>query len=620
MFPSGRELLPQLPPQGDIFIAAMKGHSQRVGTQPLFTLTGQGEAGYGAPLVLAKILAKKNMIGTIRKHSKWMWWVIIVAIIITFVYWGSAINGPRGGAGGRGSFGVINGETIGQGSFLDAQREVILSHFFSTGEWPDGGRKNPNFDLERETYFRLLLVQKQNELGIVVSDEAVAKTATERMRALNRGNPIPLDALVKNILAPKNLTLEDFQRFIRHDVGVQQLIAVTSVGGNLVTPQEVRSFYEREHQELSAQIVFFPATNYLAGISAPPAALSNFFELQSASYRLPERVQVNYVKFFATNFLTEARAQLAQVTNLEAMIEAEYQARGSNYFADAKSPAEAKEKIRALALNEAALTAARKQALAFDAELFDQKPVAPDAPDTLVTFAKAKGLTALVSPPFDREQPPAGLEVRADFLRAAFALSADEPYSQPLVGSDGAYVISLNKKLPSEIPTLESIRDRVTQDYRFREAIMKAHQAGLNLYTAATNALAAGKTFASVCGEANVRPTLLPPFSISSRAISGIDGRVNLPQFKQAAFSTPPGQVSNFSPTRDGGFLVFVQAKLPLDEVRMKADLPEFTLAVRQTRKGEAFNEWFRHEAEKGFKDVPYFHQQQSQLNGVSKK
>jgi parvulin-like peptidyl-prolyl isomerase len=299
------------------------------------------------------------------------------------------------------------------------------------------------------------------------------------------------------------------------------------------------------------------------------------------------------------------------------MIEAEYQQRGSNYFKEAKSPAEAKAIIREQALNNNALSAARKQALAFAADLFNRTPATPD---TLAALAKEKGLTALVSPPFDREEPPAGFDVRADFLRAAFALSADEPYSQPLVGNDGVYVISANKTLPSEIPAFESIRDRVTQDYRFREAVMKARSAGLNFYAAATNSLAAGKSFAAVCSEANVRPVSPPPFSISSRTIGEIEGRANLSQFKQAAFSTPPGQVSSFTPTGDGGFIVFVQAKLPLDEVRMKADLPEFARAVRQTRKGEAFNEWFRREAEKGFREVPYFHQQQSQLSGAPKK
>jgi peptidyl-prolyl cis-trans isomerase D len=244
----------------------------------------------------------------------------------------------------------------------------------------------------------------------------------------------------------------------------------------------------------------------------------------------------------------------------------------------------------------------------------------PAAPDTLAALAREKGLTPQVSPPFDREEPPAGFEVRADFLRAAFALSPDEPYSQPLVGNDGVYVISLNRTLPSEIPAFESIRDRVTHDYRFREAIMKARQAGLSFHTMATNALAAGKTFASVCSEAKVLPVLPAPFSISSRAIAGIEGRANLSQFKQAAFGTPPGQVSTFMSTGDGGFLVYVQAKLPLDEERMKAELPDFARNVRQTRRGEAFNEWFRREAEKGFRDVPYFHQQQSQLTGTPKK
>ena len=28
------------------------------------------------------------MIGTIRKHSKWLWWIIAGLTVVSFVYWG----------------------------------------------------------------------------------------------------------------------------------------------------------------------------------------------------------------------------------------------------------------------------------------------------------------------------------------------------------------------------------------------------------------------------------------------------------------------------------------------------------------------------------------------------
>ena len=43
------------------------------------------------------------MIGTIRKHSKWLWWFIAGLTIISFIYWGSApaTRNSGGGEAGR---------------------------------------------------------------------------------------------------------------------------------------------------------------------------------------------------------------------------------------------------------------------------------------------------------------------------------------------------------------------------------------------------------------------------------------------------------------------------------------------------------------------------------------
>jgi SurA-like N-terminal domain len=549
-----------------------------------------------------------------RKHSAWLWWVIIAAIIITFVWWGSSPS-SRNGPGGPGNLGRIDGEIITPTAFAETRREVELMYFFANGTWPDRAGAKSGFDLERETYYRLVINRRQQEMGVHVSEEALARLASDRLRSMNRGKPWPPEDFARQVLAPQGLDFHDLERFLRHEIGLQQLASVIGLGGELVTPQEVRNLYEREHQELQTQVAFFSATNYLASVTPKPEQIGQFFTNQMSRYHLPERLQVNYVKFPVSNFLVEAVAKINENTNLNEILEAVYQQRGTNYYSDAKSPEEAKQRILKEEQEGLALEFARKKALEFANTLYAREPMRAE---NLITMAKEAGLTPLVTPPFDRDEPPAGLDVRADFLKAAFALNAEEPFSQTIAGADGVYLISLNKTLPSEIPSLESIRDRVTQDYRFVEAMQLARQAAMKFDVTATNSLAGGKSFSDVCAAAGVTPLSPPPFSLSTRTLAAIQSHVSLPQFKQAAFSLTPGHMSPLQPCNDGAFVVFLQAKLPLNETQWTADQPAFTRSVRQARRSEAFNYWFNQQFAKIRPGIPYF-QQPPQLSGQPK-
>ena len=53
------------------------------------------------------------------------------------------------------------------------------------------------------------------------------------------------------------------------------------------------------------------------------------------------------------------------------------------------------------------------------------------------------------------------------------------------------------------------------------------------------------------------------------------------------------GKASSVQWTADGGFLLFVASKQPLNESKMKADLPAYAQGVRQQWQTEFFNEWF---------------------------
>ena len=72
-------------------------------------------------------------------------------------------------------------------------------------------------------------------------------------------------------------------------------------------------------------------------------------------------------------------------------------------------------------------------------------------------------------------------------------------------------------------------------------------------------------------------------------------------------FSTPVGKASRFEETGDGGFIVFVQSQLPMDQAAMNAGLPRFTAALREQRQTEAFYQWLNLEANRQLRSTAFF-------------
>jgi len=549
------------------------------------------------------------MIGTIRKHSKWLWLIIIVATVISFVYWGagpSRMGGGNGSGTATGDFGSISGHKVTQQAFIDARNDFYLFYWFRSGEWPD---KNPNFsepELDREIYIRLMLAQKANDLGIYAGNDEVVTVANEMLRALGRnGQAVLLSEFVKQVLQPKGLTAEDFKNFVRQYLVMEQLQQAIGLTGELITPQEAAAAYQRDHQELSAQIVFFSASNYLSSVTVTPAAVVQFYTNYLAEYRLPDRMQVSYVEFEVTNYLAEAEQKLSK-TNFNEQVEAVYRQYGASAFPDAKTPADAKAQIRTATIHQQALSDARQQANDFANAVFN---IDPAKPENLAAVAKQKGLPVHVTAPFAGKFGPEEFTAPPDFTKAAFGLTPDEPFARPIAGPDAVYVLAFAKRLPSEIPPLDQIRERVTQEYQLREATLLAQRTGTNFVRTLTG-ITADRGFASLCVAAGLEPQVLPAFSLSTPELPELGERTELNQLKRAVFTTPVGKAGGFEATSDGGFIVYVQSRLPIDQPKMNSDLPQYLAGFRRQRQNEAFSQWVNLEANRQLRTTPVFRQQ----------
>jgi hypothetical protein len=92
---------------------------------------------------------------------------------------------------------------------------------------------------------------------------------------------------------------------------------------------------------------------------------------------------------------------------------------------------------------------------------------------------------------------------------------------------------------------------------------------------------------------------------LTTRELPQLGDYAELNQVKQAAFTTPVGQASVFEQNNIGGFVLFVQSQLPVDQSVMNAELPQFTVTLRRMRQNEAFNEWLQIEANRALTDTP---------------
>jgi hypothetical protein len=542
------------------------------------------------------------MIGTIRKHSAWLWYFIAGLTIISFVWWGTNPGTRNGGPRGAG-YGVIYGKPVTKEEFDLAQREYLIYYWRGHEQFPGPGVTQT--ELARGTYERIILIEKAKQLGIHVSDEAQVAGANQFLRSLSRDNQtVPLDVFIKRVLEPEGLDAADFQRFIAHDLAVDQLIQSLGLSGTFVTPQEASQMFDSEHQEVSAQAVFFSGTNYLSQIAVTPAAVAQFYTNAMALYRVPDRVQIHYIEYDLTNFLGAAEQKLGK-TNVTAQADAYYAQKGPDAVPDAKTPAEAKARIREMILRQAAAGMAVEKARDFQNTLF---AIDPAVPENLVAVAKTNGLTVHTTAPFTEADGPEEFAAPEELTKEAFKLNADSPFApKPISGAEAVYVIGLDRRLPSEIPPLSQIRDRVTQDYRDHEAALKARAAGTNFYYNATVQMALGKTFAQVAVASHESPQALAPFSLSSQEIPIAEGHAEVRQIKNAAFTTAPGHISPFEPTADGGFVLYVQSLLPVNETDKKADLPRFIAQLRRGRESEAFNLWLNIEENRELRNTPVY-------------
>lgn len=559
------------------------------------------------------------MIGTIRRHKTWIWGIVIAATIVSFVAYFSPNSRNNNGGGTDTSdynFGSIYGEPVTKDQMRDATQEARIFFRLNRGAWPDSEDQRKSVTAFAEQ--RLLLNAEMERLHITATQEAAARYI-KQILGIKPGEVVPADKIMETldrIGREGGVSRDDIDRFARHQVAQEYLIALVGMSGKLITPQEAEVFYRRENDPMQAELVTFPSANYYAKTNPSPTEIEDFYTKRAADYRVPDRIQVNFIAFEASNYLAKAEKEVS--TNLGDHVDQEYLQAGPAAFKDDKgvqlTPEAAKAKIRHQILMYGAMTEAAKDAKNFLNDLSQNHD--DDHPYTigdLFTLAKAKGFNVKTTAPFDVQTGAKEMPLPPKFLRVLFSLRDDDPDDKersmiyaPLVGSeDAVYVVGLQKRIPSTVQPLSAVREKVIADYKAEQALEGAKAAGTRFETALGAGLSQGKTFDTMCAAQFVHPTKLTPFSLTSTNIDNLPENADFEPVMETAARMHPGQVSPFVPTPDGGFLLYFKAQMPVDAATVQRNLPAFLARMRDRLQIAAFNAWFGKEYQLHFVPPP---------------
>jgi hypothetical protein len=181
-----------------------------------------------------------------------------------------------------------------------------------------------------------------------------------------------------------------------------------------------------------------------------------------------------------------------------------------------------------------------------------------------------------------------GINAGPQFNQAAFSLSPDMPFSDPVRGEDGYYVLEYLASRPSEVPPFDQVKERVVDLLKQQRAVDAAVKQGREVAAKVKEAVIAGKSFSDACASAHLKAKTLEPFSIAQET-------TNVPfanRIKDMALGMPTNTVSDFILTPDGGLFFHLKKRTPPDPEDFEKTKAQMAMQLLDRNRQALFEDW----------------------------
>ncbi|MGC3990546.1 MAG: SurA N-terminal domain-containing protein [Chthoniobacteraceae bacterium] len=480
------------------------------------------------------------MINILRKHSQWLMVSITILVIISFVV---LYNSTQFQNIGRGTLATIYGQALAKDDYERYARQARLAQSLGLYELLQLGAAQGGLSVEAYTVNNIVVEHSATELGIEPTEDQV-ESEIKGLPAFQTNNgfdPTKYQTFLSEQLPPLGFTGDEVEKLVRLDLKLKQLrsLIASTVPASAV---QFRQLYTLQNQKMIVSFVDYKLSDFEAKATVTDDELKKAYAQRKDTLKSAEQRSVDYVAFK----LTDEQKKLTDKARVDA-----------------------------------------QQKLADQAQAFAEATLDKGAQFDAVA-AKSE-IKVLNSGLFTQDKPPTALANVSTAAQSAFNLTKDQPISDVIQTEDAFYVLHLAAIVPSKPLTFDEARAQLTTTLKSEHANSTLSQQAAENHAKLEEALKKGQTFTQAAQALGLKVVTAPTFSIAEPPTDEtVIGRDIM--YKSAELAD--GQLSSFTPSATGGFIVHMDKREPLDNAKFAKDKDSQLPMYEQQQQEMAFDQW----------------------------
>jgi len=496
------------------------------------------------------------MMKLLRKHRDWL--MIVIAILaIPFIFY--FVQRPDYGAMRSDKFARIYDRNI---SMLEAQQTVRLltlaqalgmSDFVQT--LTAGAGQNPNQTAVQFVVNLLVLRHEAARLGIRPGYSEIAEVV-RTLPAFQGDSGFDMKKFTdfaQNWLAPNGLTEEHIEQLVRDQLSLNQIKQLLAAGVT-VPKGELDENFQRGHDTLFVTVIRFQSADLGKDVKVGDEDVQKHYDAHKAELKTDEKRKVEFVSLVLT---------------------------------DEEKKLTGKERIEAL------------QKLSDRATDFTQALLEKGA-DFKQAAAKLQ-LQVRETGEFTKAEPDPQVKGDGQLGPAAFKLSTQESNSDPIQVADGFYILHLTGITEARPLTLEEAKPKIVETIKKSKARELMSTKAADVVQQLREAKQSGQPLEAAIQKTGGKTEKIPPFALIEEEKPKPEDKepkknepADLPSIKQAVAFLNPGEVSDFFPAGENGFVAVLEKREPLAEPNASEKKAAYEKRLLDNKRQIVLMEWLR--------------------------